>query len=82
MLGFFLLFLSRFPAFLSYLVGVRLEPAELDALLELDPPDGAKVLYVHLPLLDVLEQHLDSGLAVVLAVGHQRDAGAFKVLRK
>ena len=64
----------------SHLVGVTLKLAELDALFQLDPPDGAQILDVDLALLDVLQQDLHPGLPIVLAVGHQGDAGALEVL--
>ena len=56
-----------------YLICIWLELTELDALFQLDPPDGPQVLDVHLPLLDVVQEDLDPGLAVVLAVRHEGD---------
>ena len=66
----------------SNLVGVVFKLAQLNALLQLDPPDRAQVLNVHLALLDVVQKHLDPGLTVVLAVGHQVDPGSLERLER
>ena len=68
--------------FFPYLIGIALELTELNALLQLDPPNSAEVFNVNLPLLDILKQNLNAGLSVVLAVGHQGDTGAFEVLQE
>ena len=73
---------KRLKKYISYLIGILLKLAQLDALFQLDPPDRSQVLDVDLSLLDVLEEDLDPSLAVVLTVGHQVDAGTLKVLGK
>ena len=48
-----------------YLVGIRLELAQLDTLLQPDPTDGSQILDVHLTLLDVVQQNLEVELKYV-----------------
>ena len=67
---------------LLYLISIALELAELNTLFQLDPPNRAHILDVNLPLLDVLEEDLHPGLAIVLAVGHQVDARVVKMLEE
>jgi hypothetical protein len=62
------------------LIGVRFKLAKLNALLQFDPPDRTQIFQVHLSFLKVFQKNLDPRLAVVLAVGHQVDAGTLKVL--
>jgi hypothetical protein len=66
----------------NYLIGVRLELAQLDALFQFDSSDLAQIFQVHFTFLKILQQNLDSRLTIVLTVGHQVDSGTFKMLQK
>ena len=64
-----------------YLSGLGLEVSESDALLEFDALLFAEVLQVHLALVQVLQQHLDPRLRVVLRVRHDLNVTCLKHLQ-